>query len=187
MSSTVPPPSPPCHSRRSAVANQEPHSLVDLSRPQTTISLSDPPSSSLTPSDDGRMSTSLNRSSSSIGLAPRQQSSHTQSTSYPYGGNRSTTSLSQHRSTASGRKSRATSSMWGSDGYQIICAVSEARGVSPSVGLAFVNVTTNEAVLSQICDSQFYVKTVHKIQVYAPSTVLVVRIRQYGYGGTEPT
>ncbi|KAK6087275.1 DNA mismatch repair protein [Seiridium cupressi] len=50
-------------------------------------------------------------------------------------------------STASGRKSRATSSIWGSDGHQVICAVSEARGVSPSVGLAFVNITTNEAIL----------------------------------------
>jgi hypothetical protein len=46
--------------------------------------------------------------------------------------------------------------------------------VSPSVGLAFINVTTNEAVLSQICDSQFYVKTLHKIQMYEPSTILMV-------------
>ncbi|KAK9773932.1 putative DNA mismatch repair protein-like protein MutS [Seiridium cardinale] len=77
-------------------------------------------------------------------------------------------------STASGRKSRATSSIWGSDGHQVICAVSEARGVSPSVGLAFVNITTNEAILCQICDSQFYVKTLHKIQVYDPITILMV-------------
>ncbi|KAH8204380.1 hypothetical protein TruAng_001431 [Truncatella angustata] len=77
-------------------------------------------------------------------------------------------------STASGRKSRTTTSVWGSEGHQVICAVSEARGVSPSVGLAFVNVTTNEAILSQICDSQFYVKTLHKIQMYDPSTILIV-------------
>jgi DNA mismatch repair protein MSH4 len=76
-------------------------------------------------------------------------------------------------STASGRKSRATSSIWGSDGHQVICAVSEARGVSPSVGLAFVNITTNEAILSQICDSQFYVKTIHKISMYDPDTILM--------------
>jgi len=40
--------------------------------------------------------------------------------------------------------------------------------------LAFINATTNEAVLSQICDSQFYVKTVHKIEIYGPSVILMV-------------
>ncbi|ETS87201.1 hypothetical protein PFICI_01029 [Pestalotiopsis fici W106-1] len=88
------------------------------------------------------------------------------SSSYPF-------SQRGSASTASGRKSRATSSIWGSDGHQVICAVSEARGVSPSVGLAFINVTTNEAILSQICDSQFYVKTIHKISMYDPDTILM--------------
>lgn len=77
-------------------------------------------------------------------------------------------------STTSGRKSRAASSFWGSEKQQVVCAVSESRGVSPTVGLAFINVTTNEAILSQICDTQFYVKTVHKIQLYEPSTILMV-------------
>lgn len=40
----------------------------------------------------------------------------------------------------------------------IICAVGESRGISPTVGLAFVNVSTSEAVLYQICDSQTYLK-----------------------------
>jgi DNA mismatch repair protein MSH4 len=56
----------------------------------------------------------------------------------------------------------------------VICALSEARGVSPSVGLAFINVSTGEAILSQICDSQFYVKTIHKLQVFAPFRILLV-------------
>ncbi|KAJ2991040.1 hypothetical protein NUW58_g2667 [Xylaria curta] len=77
-------------------------------------------------------------------------------------------------STASGRKSRANSSIWGSDSHIVVCAVTEARGVTPSVGLSFVNITTNEAVLSQICDTQFYVRTIHKIQMYEPSTILMV-------------
>ena len=47
--------------------------------------------------------------------------------------------------------------------------------MSPAVGLAFVNTTSNEAVLSQICDSQFYVKAVHKIRLYDPSTILMVK------------
>jgi DNA mismatch repair protein MSH4 len=81
---------------------------------------------------------------------------------------------SRRNSVSSGRKSRAASSTWGSEKHEVVCALSEARGVAPTVGLAFVNITTNEAVLSQICDSQFYVKTVHKIQVYEPCTILMV-------------
>lgn len=46
--------------------------------------------------------------------------------------------------------------------------------MSPSVGLSFINITTNEVVLSQICDTQFYVRTIHKIQMYEPSTILMV-------------
>ncbi|KAJ3573218.1 hypothetical protein NPX13_g4780 [Xylaria arbuscula] len=75
----------------------------------------------------------------------------------------------RQNSTASGRRS-----LWGSDSHVVICAITEARGVSPSVGLSFVNITTNEAVLSQICDTQFYVRTIHKLQMYEPSTILMV-------------
>lgn len=74
----------------------------------------------------------------------------------------------------SGRKSRAASSIGASEGHQIICAVSEARGVSPSVGIAFVNISTGEVVLSQICDNQSYVKTIHKMTVFEPSRILIV-------------
>lgn len=54
----------------------------------------------------------------------------------------------------------------------IICAVSESRGVSSTVGLAFVNLSTAETVLCQICDSQTYVKTVTKIGVFEPTEIL---------------
>ncbi|KAI8964817.1 muts domain V-domain-containing protein [Daldinia sp. FL1419] len=110
----------------------------------------------------------------------RPSTSASQFSSTSNSGSRSTTnnshpSRSRRRpSTASGRKSRATSSVWGSESHEIICAVTESRGVSPTVGLAFINITTNEAILSQICDSQFYVKTVHKIQIHEPSTILIV-------------
>ncbi|KAK8125173.1 DNA mismatch repair protein Msh4 [Apiospora kogelbergensis] len=108
-----------------------------------------------------------------------RQTPASQSTSQSRTRSRSVASSSYqsgHRrnASASGRRSRAASSVWGSDGHQVICAISEARGVSPSVGLAFINATTNEAVLSQICDSQFYVKTVHKIEIYGPSVILMV-------------
>ncbi|KAF2015888.1 hypothetical protein BU24DRAFT_462109 [Aaosphaeria arxii CBS 175.79] len=59
------------------------------------------------------------------------------------------------------------------DAQEVICAVVESRGVSTTVGLAFVNLDTGEAVLSQICDSQTYVKTIHKLRVYAPSEIII--------------
>lgn len=85
-----------------------------------------------------------------------------------------TPAYSPGTTTASGRRSRAASSLGGSEGNQIICAVSEARGISPSVGVAFINVSTGEAVLSQICDNQSYIKTIHKLTVFEPSRVLIV-------------
>ncbi|KAK3197092.1 hypothetical protein GRF29_1536g554834 [Pseudopithomyces chartarum] len=56
----------------------------------------------------------------------------------------------------------------------VICAVAESRGISPTVGISFVNMDTGEAVLCQICDSQTYVKTIHKLRVYCPSEILIV-------------
>lgn len=46
--------------------------------------------------------------------------------------------------------------------------------MSPSVGIAFINVSTGEAVLSQICDNQSYVKSTHKLTVFEPSRILIV-------------
>ncbi|KAJ5386277.1 hypothetical protein N7509_008818 [Penicillium cosmopolitanum] len=57
-------------------------------------------------------------------------------------------------------------------GQDIICAVSESRGVSSNVGLAFINLATAEVVLCQICDSQIYEKTVTKIGVFEPNEIL---------------
>jgi DNA mismatch repair protein MSH4 len=51
--------------------------------------------------------------------------------------------------------------------------VAESRGISPTIGLAFVNLDTGEAVLCQICDSQTYVRTIHKLKVYGPSEILI--------------
>ncbi|KAH8770262.1 DNA mismatch repair protein-like protein MutS [Hyaloscypha finlandica] len=75
---------------------------------------------------------------------------------------------------STGRRSRAGSIIGGRDAQQIICAVSEARGISPTVGLAFVNISTGEAVLSQICDSQFYVRTLNKLQIFDPTEILII-------------
>lgn len=78
-------------------------------------------------------------------------------------------------STATGRRSRAThvSSILGAgEAHSVVCAISEARGVTPTVGLAIVNVSLGEVTLSQICDNQSYVKTIHKIQIASPSRIV---------------
>ena len=90
-------------------------------------------------------------------------------TSYP-------TSTS-HRPVASGRQRTArprtaASSIAGDQ--QIVCAISESRGISPIVGLAFVNLSTAEASLCQISDNQTFARTVQKLQVYDPSEILVM-------------
>ncbi|KXJ96046.1 muts domain V-domain-containing protein [Microdochium bolleyi] len=73
-----------------------------------------------------------------------------------------------------GRRSRANSSVWGGEQHQVVCAISESRGISPTIGLALVNISTNEAILSQICDTQFYFKTITKLQAYCPRNILMI-------------
>ncbi|KAI9651966.1 MAG: MutS protein msh4 [Alyxoria varia] len=80
-------------------------------------------------------------------------------------------------STAVSRVSRprtGISTVAGLSSQHIVCAVSESRGVSPIVGLAFVNLDSCETTLCQICDSQTYVRTIQKLHVYEPSEILVV-------------
>lgn len=62
----------------------------------------------------------------------------------------------------------------GVENQEIICAISESRGVSPVVALSFVNLDTGEAILCQINDSQTYVRTIHKLMVFNPTTILIV-------------
>lgn len=77
--------------------------------------------------------------------------------------------------TSLGRRSRATtaSSILGhSDVQNIVCCISEARGITPAVGLAFVNVSVGEVILSQILDNQSYVRTLNKIQMIFPARII---------------
>lgn len=97
-------------------------------------------------------------------------------TSYP---GRSTTSATPRPTTSRstigrsrGRPQTTTSTTGGNQ--QLICAISESRGISPVVGLAFVNLSTSEAVLCQISDNQAYVRTIQKLSVYEPSELLVM-------------
>lgn len=78
------------------------------------------------------------------------------------------------RRPGTGRPTTAATSGAGIGAQRVVCAVSESRGISPTVGLAIVNLDAVQAVLCQICDSQTYVRTVHKLQVYAPCEILIV-------------
>ncbi|KAL2045347.1 hypothetical protein ABVK25_012187 [Lepraria finkii] len=84
---------------------------------------------------------------------------------------------SMSRATIARPKTRprtATSTIGGGD-QQIICAINESRGLSPIVGLAFINLSTTEAVLCQISDSQTYVQTVHKLTIFEPTEILLAK------------
>lgn len=113
----------------------------------------------------------------------RPSTSHSTSAStsydYPYGDYTTTTSRPGTRRGGTGRPSTAqprtgASTIARIEVQHVVCAVAESRGISPTIGLAFVNLNTGEAVLCQICDSQTYVRTIHKLKVYGPSEILIV-------------
>lgn len=81
------------------------------------------------------------------------------------------TSRATSRRPATARPTTTATSVASQD---IVCAVSESRGISTTIGLAFVNLATAEVVLCQICDSPTYVKTITKIGVFEPSEVLLM-------------
>jgi DNA mismatch repair protein MSH4 len=104
-----------------------------------------------------------NNSNSRSSYGPRPSTSHT---------NRPSTGFRSRSVSRAG--SRASSVFGGRESQRIVCAVSEGRGVSPTVGLAFINISTGEAVLSQVCDNQFYVRTLNKLEVFDPTEILIV-------------
>ncbi|OQO07508.1 hypothetical protein B0A48_07205 [Cryoendolithus antarcticus] len=90
-------------------------------------------------------------------------------------GQYATTTASRPRTARPGTaRPRTGVSTLGAENQEIVCAISESRGISPIVGLSFVNLDTGEAVLSQISDSQTYVRTIHKLLVFNPTNILVV-------------
>lgn len=110
---------------------------------------------------------------------PSTSFSTSASTSYAYGGYNTTTTSRPGTRKGTARPSTArprtgASTIARIEAQNVVCAVAESRGISPTVGLAFVNLDTAEAVLCQICDSQTYVRTIHKLKVYCPSEILVV-------------
>ncbi|KAL8819842.1 MAG: hypothetical protein Q9223_001817 [Gallowayella weberi] len=96
------------------------------------------------------------------------------STSYPEDNSttpRPETSQSSNGRPRAGHPRTAASTLTSRD-QQVICAISESRGISPVVGLAFVNLSTTEAVLCQISDNQTFTRTIHKLVVYEPTEIL---------------
>lgn len=112
---------------------------------------------------------------------PRSSTSQSTSasTSYGYGDYITITTSRPGTRRNTGRPSTArprtgASTIARVEAQNVVCAIAESRGISPTVGLAFVNLDTAEAVLCQICDSQTFVRTVHKLKVYGPSEILIV-------------
>lgn len=112
---------------------------------------------------------SISRASTSYTSATRSYPSnllHTSTTPRP------DTSMSGATTARPKTRPRTATSTIGGGDQQIICAISESRGLSPIVGLAFVNLSTTEAVLCQISDTQTYVQTVHKLTIFQPTEIL---------------
>lgn len=118
-------------------------------------------------------------------MASRRQPSTSYSTSastsypsYTYGDYTTTTSrprtLKSTGRPSTARPRTGASTIARIEAQQVVCAITESRGISPTVGLAFVNLDTGEAVLCQICDSQTYIRTLHKLRVHGPSEILIV-------------
>lgn len=95
---------------------------------------------------------------------------YTTTTSRPRTSQRSVLSAGR---TSTARPRTGQSTIAGIEAQQIICAVTESRGVAPTVGLAFINLELAESVLCQISDSQTYVRAIHKIHVFSPSVILM--------------
>jgi DNA mismatch repair protein MSH4 len=104
----------------------------------------------------------------------RPSTSNSTSYGYTYDDYTTTTSRSGTGRPSTARPGTSASTVAQTEAQHIVCAVAESRGISPTVGLAFVNLDTAEAVLCQIADTQTYVRTVHKLKVYAPSEILIV-------------
>lgn len=87
-----------------------------------------------------------------------------------------TTTPSRLNTARSRPRTVATSTSY--DDNEIICAISESRGISPTIGLSFINLSTSEAVLCQFADTQMYARTCHKIKVFSPSEIIFTSTAQ---------
>ncbi|KAG0303178.1 MutS protein msh4, partial [Dissophora globulifera] len=74
-----------------------------------------------------------------------------------------------------GRRSRSSASAVSSKAADnsLLAAVVEGRGIGAEVGMCFCDLKTSEVILCQIADSQTYVRTLQKLNLYEPSEILV--------------
>jgi DNA mismatch repair protein MSH4 len=92
-----------------------------------------------------------------------------------------TTTYSSNKQTTASRpftgrsRPRTATTTTGVGEYEILCAINESRGISPTIGLSFVNISTSEAVLCQFTDTQTYARTCHKIKVFSPSEIIYTK------------
>ncbi|KAK7204668.1 DNA mismatch repair protein Msh4 [Myxozyma melibiosi] len=75
--------------------------------------------------------------------------------------------------TASARPYSAMSNATSTAATRVICAITQGRGVAATVGMCFFSIDTGECILSEIVDTQTYVRTVNKLAVCMPVEVLV--------------
>ncbi|CAK7219798.1 MutS protein msh4 [Sporothrix curviconia] len=73
----------------------------------------------------------------------------------------------------SGIEQRPPFSIGPGESRGVICAVCASNSVERSMGLAFVNIPIAEAVLTTVTDTQFYPRTIHKIQMMEASRILM--------------
>ena len=103
----------------------------------------------------------------------RGSASSRYTTTGTYGSNKQTTTASRPFTGRSRTRTAATTT--GVSESEIICSISESRGISPTIGLSFVNLSTSEAVLCQFADTQTYARTCHKIKVFSPSEIVYMK------------
>lgn len=58
--------------------------------------------------------------------------------------------------------------------HRVYCAVFESKEMSPVVGLCFVDPFTSELKVTEIMDSQTYVRTIHKLNVLGHSSMTIL-------------
>lgn len=84
------------------------------------------------------------------------------------------TSLPKRSDNASRAASRAKALSFGAGGSEkIVCAISEGRGTATVVGLCFLILGTNECIICNIVDSQTYIRTLQKLNVFDPTEILM--------------
>ncbi|KAF9910598.1 MutS protein msh4 [Linnemannia zychae] len=97
------------------------------------------------------------------------QSNNNQKAASSY--SRSNTRRSKYSGAASIKSTGCAGS--GKEGQNFVAAVVEGRGTGAEVGMCFCDLKTSEVILCQIADSQTYVRTLQKLNLYEPVEILV--------------